>query len=168
LKSFFAGVERDDATVKEALHLSRRKASSRGQRQHIADDQKAEKNRKIFQDSHAKVGYLGTRNNMIDVYLNFLCMLRDKEFIVLNFHSVGALLLLVVVVFINVFWLWMLIDCLFNKPLRQNQKGLWVLFILLNLFTHILGALIYFIFGRPKKHQVYPPSQGAPIEQPPS
>lgn len=40
---------------------------------------------------------------------------------------------------ITVFWVWMLIDCLFNKSLR-GKVG-WALFI---IFTQIVGAMIYF------------------------
>ncbi len=40
---------------------------------------------------------------------------------------------------ITVFWVWMLIDCLFNKAL-DNKLG-WALFI---IFTQIVGAVFYF------------------------
>jgi hypothetical protein len=33
------------------------------------------------------------------------------------------------------------VDCLFNKSLREKQKGLWLFLTLLILFTHILGPL---------------------------
>jgi len=36
------------------------------------------------------------------------------------------------------FWLWMLVDCLLNRTLRDTRKVLWFLLI---LFTHILGPL---------------------------
>ncbi len=44
----------------------------------------------------------------------------------------------------TLFWVWMLIDCIRNN--RLTHKGLWVLFI---LFTHGLGALVYFFTRGP-------------------
>ena len=41
----------------------------------------------------------------------------------------------------TVFWVWMLVDCLFNKQARGGNKVFWFLFI---LFTHFFGAIIYF------------------------
>lgn len=46
------------------------------------------------------------------------------------------------------FWLWMMVDCLLNKSLRDAEKVLWFLLI---FFTQIAGAIIYFIIGRAKK-----------------
>jgi phospholipase D-like protein len=61
-----------------------------------------------------------------------------------------------------IFWVWMLIDCIRNTTLRH--KVLWVLFI---LFTHALGAFVYF-FARGPWQKVYQSSQRpAPIYQPP-
>jgi len=45
-------------------------------------------------------------------------------------------------------WIWMLIDCLTNNGIPGSEKVAWVLVI---LFTHFLGALIYFFVGRPKR-----------------
>src|SRR5579863_6273488 len=42
---------------------------------------------------------------------------------------------------ITVFWVWMLIDCLFNRSLRGGSKVCWALLI---IFTQIVGAMIYF------------------------
>jgi hypothetical protein len=44
----------------------------------------------------------------------------------------------------TLFWVWMLVDCIRNN--RLTHKGLWVLFI---LFTHGLGALVYFFTRGP-------------------
>ncbi len=43
------------------------------------------------------------------------------------------------------FWIWMLIDAITNKELRDTDKIIWVLVV---LFLHALGALIYFFVGR--------------------
>ena len=44
-----------------------------------------------------------------------------------------------------IFWIWMLIDCIGNNRLSSSQRIVWVLVI---LFLHGLGALIYFFAGR--------------------
>lgn len=46
----------------------------------------------------------------------------------------------------TVFWLWMLVDCLVKEPSGSNEKILWTLVILL---THLLGALLYYLIRRP-------------------
>ena len=48
------------------------------------------------------------------------------------------------------FWVWMIIDCATNPGLVGNEKLIWVLIVLL---AHFLGALIYFFVARPKRHQ---------------
>ena len=52
-------------------------------------------------------------------------------------------------VLLFIFWIWMLIDCLKNKGLTGTAKLLWTLLI---LFVHPVGAFIYLIFGRPKRN----------------
>ena len=42
------------------------------------------------------------------------------------------------------FWIWMLVDALMNEP-TTNEKILWVLVI---VFLHVIGALIYFFVRR--------------------
>jgi len=44
-----------------------------------------------------------------------------------------------------VFWIWMLIDAIKNPALSNTEKIVWVLVI---LFLHFLGAIIYFFAGR--------------------
>ncbi len=46
-----------------------------------------------------------------------------------------------------VFWIWALIDCIKNTRLSDTEKVVWVLVI---LFLHFLGALIYLLAGRNK------------------
>jgi predicted transporter len=63
---------------------------------------------------------------------------------------IGLLALLVGLAFVLAcfaFWLWMLIHAIKNKGLTDTEKIIWVLVI---LFVHVLGALIYFFVGRPK------------------
>jgi Phospholipase_D-nuclease N-terminal len=45
----------------------------------------------------------------------------------------------------SIFWIWMIIDCATNAALDGTQKIVWLLVI---LFLHFIGALIYFIVGR--------------------
>jgi hypothetical protein len=45
----------------------------------------------------------------------------------------------------SVFWIWMLVDCALNPSLTGTDKVVWVLVI---LFLHFVGALIYFLVGR--------------------
>jgi hypothetical protein len=47
----------------------------------------------------------------------------------------------------TIFWIWMLIHAITNKGLDSTEKIVWVLVV---LFLHFLGALIYFFVGRPK------------------
>ncbi len=46
-----------------------------------------------------------------------------------------------------VFWIWMLVHAITNKALTDTEKIVWVIVI---VFTHFIGALIYFFVGRPK------------------
>jgi Phospholipase_D-nuclease N-terminal len=46
------------------------------------------------------------------------------------------------------FWIWMLVDAAQNRGLDQTERIVWVLVVAL---LHFLGALIYFLAGRPKR-----------------
>ncbi len=46
-----------------------------------------------------------------------------------------------------VFWIWMLVHAITNKGLNDTEKIIWVLVI---IFVHFIGAVIYFFVGRPK------------------
>ncbi len=48
----------------------------------------------------------------------------------------------------TVFWIWMLVECLTKESSEGNDKIIWALVILL---THFLGALIYYIARRPTR-----------------
>lgn len=52
----------------------------------------------------------------------------------------------------TLFWLWMLIDCATKEPSEGNDKLIWVIVI---IFTHLLGALVYFLVRRPKRIEEY-------------
>ncbi len=59
---------------------------------------------------------------------------------------------LVVVLVATVFWIWMLIDCLTQEPREGNDKLIWTLVI---IFTHGVGALIYLLVRRPERIRQY-------------
>ncbi|WP_292487278.1 PLDc N-terminal domain-containing protein [Methanohalobium sp.] len=48
----------------------------------------------------------------------------------------------------TVFWIWMLIDCATKEPSQGNDKVVWIIII---VFTQIIGALIYYFVRRPKR-----------------
>ncbi|MCZ6689851.1 MAG: PLDc N-terminal domain-containing protein [Planctomycetota bacterium] len=47
-----------------------------------------------------------------------------------------------------IFWIWMLVDCATNEPSEGNDKIIWILII---IFTHPVGALIYLLVRRPQR-----------------
>jgi uncharacterized RDD family membrane protein YckC len=56
-----------------------------------------------------------------------------------------GIVMLVLAILASIFWIWMLVDCATNRSLEGAQKIVWILVI---LFLHLLGALIYFFVGR--------------------
>ncbi|MDD5140331.1 MAG: PLDc N-terminal domain-containing protein [Verrucomicrobiales bacterium] len=67
----------------------------------------------------------------------------------------GEIILLMAMLFIIpfalalfAFWIWMLISAIQNKGLNEGEKIAWVLVIAL---LHLLGAIIYFFVGHPKR-----------------
>ena len=48
----------------------------------------------------------------------------------------------------SIFWIWMLVDCSMNPGLTDTQKIIWVLIV---LFTHLIGAIIYYFVARPRR-----------------
>ncbi|SFM80552.1 PLDc N-terminal domain-containing protein [Methanolobus profundi] len=52
----------------------------------------------------------------------------------------------------TLFWVWMLIDCATKEPSEGNDKLIWIIVI---IFTHLLGALIYFLVRRPKRIEMH-------------
>ena len=56
------------------------------------------------------------------------------------------LVLVGLAIVLSIFWIWMLIDAI-TSNMAGTQKLIWVLVI---LFTHIIGAAIYFFVARGK------------------
>ncbi len=48
----------------------------------------------------------------------------------------------------QVFWVWMLVDCVSNEPSEGNDKLIWALVI---IFLNFLGAAIYYFVRRPQR-----------------
>lgn len=64
----------------------------------------------------------------------------------------GVLLLLLLAplgILIFAFWIWMLVDAIQNRGLSDGEKIAWVIAI---IFTHFLGAMLYFFIGHPKRN----------------
>ena len=49
-------------------------------------------------------------------------------------------------------WVWMIVDCAVNEPSEGNGKVVWILVI---VFTHWVGALVYLLARRPKRIRLY-------------
>jgi hypothetical protein len=69
---------------------------------------------------------------------------------------IGALITLFLILLVGTigllvfaFWIWMIVDAIQNKGLTDGEKVCWVLAV---VFLHILGAILYFFIGRPKRH----------------
>ena len=100
----------------------------------------------------------------------------------LSLFGAGAAFLILAVVLIcgllglalTAFWIWMLIDCVRNRYLKDDARVVWALII---FFTHLIGAFVYYLTeysGRKKHNPVYVPtyapgaqiqSQQAPLYQ---
>lgn len=52
----------------------------------------------------------------------------------------------------TVLWIWMIVDCATNEPSEGNDKVVWVLIL---IFTHWVGALIYLLVRRPERKKRY-------------
>jgi len=57
----------------------------------------------------------------------------------------GVLVVLPLILLGFVFWIWMLVDCATKESSAGNDKIAWILVI---LFTHVIGAVIYFFVRR--------------------
>jgi len=50
-----------------------------------------------------------------------------------------------------VFWVAMIIDAVTNKGVSDTERLMWVLLVILLTPGVPLGAVIYFLYGRPKR-----------------
>lgn len=58
------------------------------------------------------------------------------------------LLAILVSVLAFALWIWAIVDCAMNEPSEGNTKVVWILII---VFTHWVGALLYLIVQRPRR-----------------
>jgi putative flippase GtrA len=65
-----------------------------------------------------------------------IALLHFALFPIAFFSFVGLVGLLV-----TIFWVWMMIDCVLHETSENSSKIAWLLVI---IFTHFLGALLYF------------------------
>ncbi len=54
-------------------------------------------------------------------------------------------------------WIWALVHAITNRGLRDTEKIMWVLLIVL---VPLIGMILYFLIGRPKAHAAPPMSAG--------
>ena len=66
-------------------------------------------------------------------------------FLLMGFFGLIALLA-------TAFWIWMIVDCATKEPSGTNDKIIWILVI---VFVHFLGALIYYFARRPMRIAQY-------------
>jgi Phospholipase_D-nuclease N-terminal len=57
------------------------------------------------------------------------------------------LLMMIAFLLATVFWVWMIVDCAQNEP-PGNDKIVWIIII---VFTHWIGALLYYFVRRPNR-----------------
>jgi len=68
------------------------------------------------------------------------------------FLGLIPLFFIAIAVLSTIFWIVTLIDCAINEPSEGNDKIIWILVI---LFLHVLGALIYRLARRPERLRRY-------------
>ena len=59
-----------------------------------------------------------------------------------------TLLFAALVLAASVFWVFMIVECATKEPAEGNDKLIWILII---VFTHWVGALIYYFVRRPQR-----------------
>ncbi len=59
--------------------------------------------------------------------------------------GVMGLFVLMLVIGASIFWIWAIVDCVKNTRLSDSERVAWVLVV---IFLHFLGALIYLVAGR--------------------
>ena len=62
------------------------------------------------------------------------------------------LIMLPLVALLVAFWIWMLVDCATKEPSAGNDKLIWILII---VFAHWIGALIYYFVRRPERKKQF-------------
>ena len=63
----------------------------------------------------------------------------------------ARILLFAAAVAAAIFWVAMIVDALTNRGVSDTERLMWVLLVLLLTPGVPLGAVIYFLYGRPKR-----------------
>ena len=66
----------------------------------------------------------------------------------LELTMIFHLLIVALVLGASVFWVFMIIDCATKEAASGNEKLIWILIV---IFTHWIGALIYYFVRRPQR-----------------
>jgi len=61
---------------------------------------------------------------------------------------IGLLFFLVFAIGGTIFWVLMIIECATKESSQGNNKLIWILII---IFTHWIGALVYYVVRRPQR-----------------
>ena len=64
---------------------------------------------------------------------------------IMGWTGVEAVILLSLLLLGLAFWIWMLLDCIRNEALSDNERIVWTVVI---VFMHVLGGLVYLAAGR--------------------
>ena len=73
---------------------------------------------------------------------------QDESAAQINWFSLIAAVSVGLGVLGTIFWVWMLVDCATKEPDEGNNKVVWTLII---VFTHLIGAALYFFVRRPRR-----------------
>lgn len=49
---------------------------------------------------------------------------------------------------LEIFWIWMLVECVTKEPTEGNTQLIWVVILVV---TNVLGAILYFLIRRPER-----------------
>ena len=60
----------------------------------------------------------------------------------------GILLMIAIPILVSVFWVWMIVDCAARNFKNKGDKVVWILIIIL---THVVGAFIYYLVIKRKE-----------------
>ena len=74
--------------------------------------------------------------------------LQDESAAQISWFTVIAAVSVGLGVLGTIFWVWMLVDCATKEPDEGNSKVVWTIII---VFTHLVGAAIYFFVRRPQR-----------------
>ena len=66
----------------------------------------------------------------------------------LGLGEVFFLLIGLIGILASIFWVWMIIDCATKESPQGNDKLVWILII---VFMHWIGSLIYYFVRRPQR-----------------